>query len=109
MVSCGTDFLMFHTCSEIRLGTFMLTEKRVEVVTVKVSALFNPKDDQFPHFRLVLLEADRQGYLCLLFYIDKDSFLILESRIKRYEAIRKLELMLENASFPVYEIRNSSK
>lgn len=109
MVSCGIDFLMFHTCSEIRLGTFMLTEKRVEVVTVKVSALFNPKDDQFPHFRLVPLEADRQGYLCLLFYIDKDSFLILESRIKRYAAIRKLELMLENASFPVYEIRNSSK
>ena len=87
----------------------MLTEKRVEVVTVKVSALFNPKDDQFPHFRLVPLEADRQGYLCLLFYNDKDSFLILESRIKRYAAIRKLELMLENASFPVYEIRNSSK
>lgn len=109
MVSCGTDFLLFHTCSEIRLGTFMLTEKRVEVVTVKVSALFNPKDDQFPHFRLVPLEADRQGYLCLLFYIDKDSFLILESRINRYAAIRKLELMLENASFPVYEIRNSSK
>ncbi len=109
MVSCGTDFLLFHTCSEIRLGTFMLIEKRVEVVTVKVSALFKPKDDQFPHFRLVPLEADRQGYLCLLFYIDKDSFLILESRIKRYAAIRKLELMLENASFPVYEIRNSSK
>ena len=49
MVSCGTDFLLFHTCSEIRLGTFMLIEKRVEVVTVKVSALFKPKDDQFPH------------------------------------------------------------
>lgn len=109
MVSCGTDFLLFHTCSEIRLGTFMLTEKRVEVVTVKVSAQINPKDDQFPHFRLVPPEADRQGYLCLLFYINKDSFLILESRIKRYAAIRKLELMLENASFPVYEIRNSSK
>ena len=45
----------------------MLIEKSVEVVTVKVSALFNPKDDQFPHFRLVPLEADRQGYLCLLF------------------------------------------
>ena len=54
----------------------MLIEKSVEVVTVKVSALFNPKDDQFPHFRLVPLEADRQGYLCLLFYIDRNNFLV---------------------------------
>ncbi|OFM23061.1 lipopolysaccharide heptosyltransferase [Neisseria sp. HMSC070A01] len=82
----------------------MLTEKRVEVVTVKVSALFNPKDDQFPHFRLVPLEADRQGYLCLLFYIDRNNFLVLESRIKRYAAVRRLSLLQENAPYTVYEI-----
>ena len=104
MVSCGTDFLLFHTCSEIYLGNFMLIEKSVEVVTVKVSALFNPKDDQFPHFRLVPLEADRQGYLCLLFYIDRNNFLVLESRIKRYAAVRRLSLLQENAPYTVYEI-----
>ncbi|OHO82924.1 lipopolysaccharide heptosyltransferase [Neisseria sp. HMSC056A04] len=82
----------------------MLIEKSVEVVTVKVSTLFNPKDDQFPHFRLVPLEADRQGYLCLLFYIDRNNFLVLESRIKRYAAVRRLSLLQENAPYTVYEI-----
>lgn len=82
----------------------MLIEKSVEVVTVKVSALFNPKYDQFPHFRLVPLEADRQGYLCLLFYIDRNNFLVLESRIKRYASVRRLSLLQENAPYTVYEI-----
>ena len=82
----------------------MLIEKSVEVVTVKVSVLFNPKDDQLPHFRLVPLEADRQGYLCLLFYIDRNNFLVLESRIKRYAAVRRLSLLQENAPYTVYEI-----
>lgn len=82
----------------------MLIEKSVEVVTVKVSTLFKPKDDQFPHFRLVPLEADRQGYLCLLFYIDRNNFLVLESRIKRYAAVRRLSLLQENAPYTVYEI-----
>ena len=69
----------------------MLIEKSVEVVTVKVSALFNPKDDQFPHFRL-------------LFYIDRNNFLVLVSRIKRYAAVRRLSLLQENAPYTVYEI-----
>mgnify|MGYP000405541099 FL=1 len=45
--------------------------------------------------------------ICLIFYIGPDSFLILEPRIKRYAAIRKLTLLLESAGYPVYEVGRS--
>ena len=82
----------------------MLTEEKTAVVTVKVHPSFVPTEDLFPHYRLVPLDTDRQGYLCLIFYIGPDSFLILEPRIKRYAAIRKLTLLLESAGYPVYEV-----
>ncbi len=82
----------------------MLTEEKTAVVTVKVHPSFVPTEDRFPHYRLVPLDTDRQGYLCLIFYIKPDSFLILEPRIKRYAAVRKLALLLENAVYPIFEI-----
>lgn len=81
----------------------MLTEKKPAVVTVKVGRLFAPTEEQYPHYRLLPIETDRQGYLCLLFYIAPCRFLILEPRIRRYEAIRRLSLLLENAPYAVYE------
>nr|WP_016686836.1 hypothetical protein [Neisseria sicca] len=81
----------------------MLSESRIKVVTVKVGRLFAPTDEQYPHYRLVPIETDRQGYLCLLFYIDRGNFLVLEPRIKRYAAVRRLSLLLENALYAVYE------
>ena len=85
----------------------MLTEEKKVVATVKVAASFRLAEEQFPHYRLVPLDTDRQGYLCLIFYIGPDSFLILEPRIKRYAAIRKLTLLLESAGYPVYEVGRS--
>lgn len=82
----------------------MLTEEKTAVVTVKVHPSFVPTEDQFPHYRLVPLDTDRQGYLCLMFYIGPASFLILEPRIKRYAALKKLSLWLENADYEIYEI-----
>lgn len=82
----------------------MLTEEKTAVVTVKVHPSFVPTKDQFPHYRLVPLDTDRQGYLCLIFYIGPASFLILEPRIKRYAALKKLSLWLENADYEIYEI-----
>ena len=82
----------------------MLIGEKTAVATVKVHPSFVPTEEQFPHYRLVPLDADRQGYLCLLFYIKPGSFLMLEPRIKRYAAIRKLALLLENAVYPVYEV-----
>ncbi|RPD83096.1 lipopolysaccharide heptosyltransferase [Neisseria weixii] len=82
----------------------MLTEEKKVVATVKVAASFTPAEEQFPHYRLVPLDADRQGYLCLIFYIGPDSFLMLEPRIKRYAALKKLSLWLENADYEIYEI-----
>ncbi|UOO82823.1 lipopolysaccharide heptosyltransferase [Uruburuella testudinis] len=67
----------------------MLTEEKKAVATVKVNSSFALAEEQFPHYRLVPLDTDRQGYLCLLFYISSASFLVLEPRIKRYAAIRK--------------------
>lgn len=43
----------------------MLSESRIKVVTVKVGRLFAPTDEQYPHYRLVPIETDRQGCLCL--------------------------------------------
>lgn len=83
----------------------MLTGEKTAVAMVKVHPSFVPTEEQFPHYRLVPLDTDRQGYLCLLFYIKPGSFLMLEPRIKRYAAIRKLALLLENAVYPVFEIR----
>ncbi|PSJ79241.1 lipopolysaccharide heptosyltransferase [Neisseria iguanae] len=84
----------------------MLTEDKTTVPTIKVHPSFVPTEAQFLHYRLVPINTDRQGYLCLLFYISSVSFLMLEPRIKRYAAIRKLALLLENAAYPVYEIRS---
>ena len=81
----------------------MLSESRIKVVTEKVGRLFAPTDEQYPHYRLVPIETDRQGYLCLLFYIDRNNFLVLEPHIKRYAAVRRLSLLLENAPYTVYE------
>ena len=82
----------------------MLTEEKTAVATVKVSPSFVPAEDEFPHYRLIPLDSDRQGYLCLLFYIDRNNFLVLESRIKRYASVRRLSLLQENAPYTVYEI-----
>lgn len=84
----------------------MLIEEKAVVATVKVNPSFIPADDKFPHYRLIPLHADRQGYHCLLFYISPASYLILEPRIKRYQAIRKLVSWLETADYVVYEIIN---
>lgn len=81
----------------------MLSESRIKIVTVEVGRLFAPTDEQYPHYRLVPIETDRQGYLCLLFYIDRSNFLVLEPRIKRYAAVRRLSLLLKNAPYTVYE------
>ena len=81
----------------------MLSESRIKIVTVEVGRLFAPTDEQYPHYRLVPIETDRQGCLCLLFYIDRSNFLVLEPRIKRYAAVRRLSLLLENAPYTVYE------
>ncbi|ATD64637.1 lipopolysaccharide heptosyltransferase [Neisseria weixii] len=82
----------------------MLIEEKAVVATVKVNPSFVPTEDRFPHYRLVPLDTDRQGYLCLIFYIGPDSFLMLEPRIKRYAALKKLSLWLENADYEIYEI-----
>ena len=81
----------------------MLSESRIKVVTEKVGRLFIPHEEQYPHYKLVPIDTDRQGYLCLLFYINRSNFLVLETRIKRYAAVRRLSLLLENAPYTVYE------
>ena len=60
----------------------MLSESRIKVVTEKVGRLFVPHEEQYPHYKLVPIDTDRQGYLCLLFYINRSNFLVLKPRIK---------------------------
>jgi len=52
----------------------MLSESRIKVVTVKVGRLFAPTDEQYPHYRLVPIETDRQGYLCLSVLYQQEQF-----------------------------------
>ena len=87
----------------------MLTEKKPAVVTVKVGRLFAPTEEQYPHYRLVPIETDRQGYLCLLFYIAPCRFLILEPRIRRYLAVKKLAWLTEKAPFKVFEVMREAE
>lgn len=82
----------------------MITEEKAAVVTLKVNPSFDPSEDKFPHYRLVPLEANRQGYYCLIFFVNYGNFIMLEPRIKRYLAMKKLSCWLETADYVVYEL-----
>ena len=47
--------------------------------------------------------------MCLLFYVDEKYYLMLEPRIKRYLALRKLEQLTETAPFKVFEVMREAR
>ncbi|MDO4997351.1 MAG: lipopolysaccharide heptosyltransferase [Neisseria sp.] len=83
----------------------MLIESKTIVATIKVNSSFHFADGKYPHYRLMPVNADGQNYVCLFFYISSASYLILETKIKRYQAIRKLASFLETADYVVYELK----
>ncbi|PSJ81290.1 lipopolysaccharide heptosyltransferase [Neisseria iguanae] len=82
----------------------MLIEEKRVVATIKVDAAFSPTEEEYPHYWLIPFDTDKQGYFCLSFYVSPNSYLMIEPRIKRYQAVKKLVMLLETASFSIYEV-----
>lgn len=82
----------------------MLIEVAPIVRTVRISPGVSPPETGYPHYRLIPVHTEAGKYHCLLFYVSAKDYLILEPKIKRHLAVKKLAEFLKTASFPVYEV-----
>lgn len=73
------------------------------VTTVKVNPSFIPKNEDYPHFRLIPIVNDTGKYHCLYLFLDPQNHMILEARAKRHAVIKRLELLTEHAPLTVFE------
>lgn len=73
------------------------------VTTVKVNPSFIPKNEDYPHFRLIPIVTDTGKYHCLYLFLDPQNHMILEARAKRHAVIKWLELLTEHAPLTVFE------
>lgn len=87
----------------------MLIDETASVSTVKVHTAFSPAADDYPHYRLVSVQTEAGNDMCLLFYIDRERYLLLEPRIRRYLAVKKLARLMEKAPFKVFEVMREVK
>lgn len=82
----------------------MLIEAVPVVRTAKIAPGYTPPETGYPHYRLIPVQTEAGKYHCLLFYVSAKDYLILEPKIKRHLAIKKLEEHLKTATFSIYEI-----
>ena len=82
----------------------MLIEEKQLVGTVKVNPTFRPAENSYPHYRMIPMQTEAGKYHCLLFYVSTNDFLILEPKIKRHLAVKKMVEHLKTATFTIYEI-----
>ena len=82
----------------------MLVEARPTIRTFKIPLGFIPPENSYPHYRLIPVETEAGKYHCLLFYVSTNDFLILEPKIKRHLAVKKMVEHLKTATFTIYEI-----
>lgn len=87
----------------------MLIDKVEPIATVKVHTAFSPAAEDYPHYRLIPVQTEAGNDMCLLFYVDEKYYLMLEPRIKRYLALRKLEQLTETAPFKVFEVMREAR
>lgn len=83
----------------------MLSEGITPVATIAVNSTFNPTPDSYPHYRLIPAPTAAGKMFCLLFYIKPNAYLMLEPKVQRYQAIRRLRRLLETAPFAVFEVK----
>lgn len=81
----------------------MLIEATPAVRTIQTAPGFIPPPDSYPHYRLIPVQAEAGRYHCLLFFVSNKDYLLLEPKIKRYLAVKKLAEYLKTAAYPVYE------
>ncbi|QEY25818.1 lipopolysaccharide heptosyltransferase [Neisseria zalophi] len=81
----------------------MLSDAAPIIQTIKIPPDFTPPENNYPHYRLLPVQTETGKFHCLFFYISAKEFLILEPKIKRYLAIRKLSEFVKTATFTVYE------
>lgn len=85
----------------------MLIEKSDNVEVIKINPTFRPSESSYPHYRLVPMVTETGKYWYLLFYVSENRYLMLEPRIKRYQAMQKLSSgYLTTAPYPVFEVIN---
>ena len=83
----------------------MLIESTPSIHPIGVSPSFTPPEENFPHYRLLPIHTETGKYYCLFFYISAKDFLILDPKIKRHLAIKKLAEFLKTATYTVYETK----
>ena len=87
----------------------MLIDEKEPVGTVKIPAIFIPVEEDYPHYRLIPVQTEAGNDMCLLFYIDSERYLLLEPRIRRYLAVKKLAWLTEKAPFKVFEVMREAE
>jgi hypothetical protein len=87
----------------------MLIDKVEPIATVKVHTSFSPAAEDYPHYRLIPVQTEAGNDMCLLFYIDSERYLLLEPRIRRYLAVKKLAWLTEKAPFKVFEVMREAE
>ncbi|KPN72669.1 hypothetical protein [Neisseria sp. 83E34] len=81
----------------------MLIEANPSVRPITVNSSFTFTEDSYPHYRLLPVQTETGNDYCLFFYINPKDFLVLEPKIQRNLAIKKLAGYLKTATFAVYE------
>lgn len=80
----------------------MITDN-TPVLTVKIPPHAVIPPDKYPHYRLNPINGEAGRHYCLLFCLSETAYLVLEPKLKRYEALRRLSEHLQAAPFTVYE------
>lgn len=85
----------------------MLIEANPSVRPITVNPSFIFPEDSYPHYRLyqniAQMQTETGNDYCLFFYLNAKDFLVLEPKIPRHLAMKKLAGHLKTATFTVYE------
>lgn len=81
----------------------MLIEANPSVRPITVNPSFIFPEDSYPHYRLLRMQTETGNDYCLFFYLNAKDFLVLEPKIPRHLAMKKLAGHLKTAAFAVYE------
>ena len=83
----------------------MISEKtqRFAVKAVALNNRFTDEDYPFYLIKRVLTEADND--YCLLFRLSLEKYIILNPKLKRYQAVKLIRRYMETAHYQTIEIK----
>ena len=81
----------------------MISEKAQQLI-VKTATLNNRfTDDEYPFYLMKQVLTEAGNDYCLLFCLSAESYIILNPKVKRYQAIKAIQRHIETADYQVFE------